>query len=80
MSTTRPSSINIARSQNRRTASIACVTRTIVLPSFFRRRNASLHFSGTPLSPTASTSSSNRTSPSTWIEIEKARRMSMPEE
>ena len=80
MNRVRPRSMSIARSQNRTTAPMSCVTKSIVLPSSRSRWNSSKHFCWKAASPTASTSSISRTSASTWTATENASRTCMPEE
>ena len=75
MSTMRPRSSSIARSQKRSTEPMSCVTNTIVRPAAFSRVNSSKHFCWKDASPTASTSSINTMSASTWIATENASRI-----
>ena len=70
----------MARVQNRLTEAMSFVTSSTVFPALRICSNSSKHFCWNDASPTASTSSISRTSASTWIITENARRTSMPDE
>ena len=80
MSTTRPRSSSIARSQKRSTAPMSWVTNRIVRPACLQSGELVEALLLESASPTASTSSISRISASTWIAVAKASRTCMPDE
>ena len=80
ISSMRPRSISIARSQKRSTLFMSWVTKRIVRLSARSRSNSSKHLRWKEASPTASTSSTRSTSASTWIATEKPSRTLIPDE
>ena len=76
----RPWLNHATRSQRFCTAARPWLTSTIVLPLLFSSANFSLHLRWKASSPTASTSSTSRTSGSTLMATEKPSRTYMPDE
>ena len=78
--TSRPWLSTTPRSQMLRTVSAECVTRRMVRPSFWNWLTRSMHLRWKRSSPTASTSSTTRTSGSTFTATAKPSRTYMPDE